>query len=291
MDGSIIKEKFRGYVSLTKPRIMVLLLVTAMTGLFLGEQGVPSLTLVIVVLIGGAFASGGASSLNHYLDRDIDSKMNRTKNRPIPSKQISPVEALLFGVVLNALGFLVFIYWANLLSAILAITGTLFYIFVYTMLLKRNTPQNIVFGGAAGAIPPLVGYAAVTGMVSISAIYLFLIIFFWTPPHFWSLALMIKDDYERAGIPMLPVVKGVDHTKRSIFAYTVLLVGLTLMFVWMEGMGWLYFITSLVLGSMFVYYAWALLRRGTERATKRMYLYSLAYLFLLFAGIMLDAIV
>ena len=291
MDGSIIKEKFRGYVSLTKPRIMVLLLVTAMTGLFLGEQGVPSLTLVIVVLIGGAFASGGASSLNHYLDRDIDSKMNRTKNRPIPSKQISPVEALLFGIVLNALGFLVFIYWANLLSAILAITGTLFYIFVYTMLLKRNTPQNIVFGGAAGAIPPLVGYAAVTGTVSMSAIYLFLIIFFWTPPHFWSLALMIKDDYERAGIPMLPVVKGVDHTKRSIFAYTVLLVGLTLMFVWMEGMGWLYFITSLVLGSMFVYYAWALLRRGTERATKRMYLYSLAYLFLLFAGIMLDAIV
>ena len=291
MDGSIIKEKFRGYVSLTKPRIMVLLLVTAMTGLFLGEQGVPSLTLVIVVLIGGAFASGGASSLNHYLDRDIDSKMNRTKNRPIPSKQISPVEALLFGVVLNALGFLVFIYWANLLSAILAITGTLFYIFVYTMLLKRNTPQNIVLGGAAGAIPPLVGYAAVTGTVSMSAIYLFLIIFFWTPPHFWSLALMIKDDYERAGIPMLPVVKGVDHTKRSIFAYTVLLVGLTLMFVWMEGMGWLYFITSLVLGSMFVYYAWALLRRGTERATKRMYLYSLAYLFLLFAAIMLDAIV
>ena len=291
MDGSIIKEKFRGYVSLTKPRIMVLLLVTAMTGLFLGEQGVPSLTLVIVVLIGGAFASGGASSLNHYLDRDIDSKMNRTKNRPIPSKQISPVEALLFGVVLNALGFLVFIYWANLLSAMLAITGTLFYIFVYTMLLKRNTPQNIVLGGAAGAIPPLVGYAAVTGTVSMSAIYLFLIIFFWTPPHFWSLALMIKDDYERAGIPMLPVVKGVDQTKRSIFAYTVFLIGLTLGFVWMEGMGWLYFITSLVLGSMFVYYAWALLRRGTERATKRMYLYSLAYLFLLFAAIMLDAIV
>ena len=291
MDGSIIKEKFRGYVSLTKPRIMVLLLVTAMTGLFLGEQGVPSLTLVIVVLIGGAFASGGASSLNHYLDSDIDSKMDRTKNRPIPSKQISPVEALLFGVVLNALGFLVFIYWANLLSAILAITGTLFYIFVYTMLLKRNTPQNIVLGGAAGAIPPLVGYAAVTGTVSISAIYLFLIIFFWTPPHFWSLALMIKDDYERAGIPMLPVVKGVDQTKRSIFAYTVFLIGLTLGFVWMEGMGWLYFITSLVLGSMFVYYAWALLRRGTERATKRMYLYSLAYLFLLFAAIMLDAIV
>ena len=291
MDGSIIKEKFRGYVSLTKPRIMVLLLVTAMTGLFLGEQGVPSLALVIVVLIGGAFASGGASSLNHYLDRDIDSKMDRTKNRPIPSKQISPVEALLFGVVLNALGFLVFIYWANLLSAILAITGTLFYIFVYTMLLKRNTPQNIVLGGAAGAIPPLVGYAAVTGTVSMSAIYLFLIIFFWTPPHFWSLALMIKDDYERAGIPMLPVVKGVDQTKRSIFAYTVFLIGLTLGFVWMEGMGWIYFIISLVLGSIFVYYAWNLLRRGTERATKRMYLYSLAYLFLLFAGVMLDALV
>ena len=291
MDRSIIKEKFRGYVSLTKPRIMVLLLVTAMTGLFLGEQGVPSLTLVIVVLIGGAFASGGASSLNHYLDSDIDSKMDRTKNRPIPSKQISPVEALLFGVVLNVLGFLVFIYWANLLSAILAMTGTLFYLFVYTMLLKRNTPQNIVLGGAAGAIPPLVGYAAVTGTVSMSAIYLFLIIFFWTPPHFWSLALMIKDDYERAGIPMLPVVKGVGHTKRSIFAYTVFLIGLTLGFVWMEGMGWIYFIISLVLGSVFVFYAWDLLRRGTERATKRMYLYSLAYLFLLFAAVMLDALV
>jgi len=291
MDGSIIKEKFRGYVSLTKPRIMVLLLVTAMTGLVVGKQGVPSLTLVIAVLMGGAFASGGASSINHYLDSDIDSKMNRTKNRPIPSKRISPVEALLFGVVLSALGFLVLIYWGNLLSAILAMTGTLFYVFVYTMLLKRNTPQNIVLGGAAGAIPPLVGYAAATGTVSISGIYLFLIIFFWTPPHFWSLALMIKDDYERAGIPMLPVVKGVAHTKRSIFAYTVFLIGLTLGFAWMEGMGWIYFISSLVLGSVFVYYAWDLLRRGTERATKRMYLYSLAYLFLLFAAVMLDALV
>lgn len=291
MNGLIIKEKFRGYVSLTKPRIMVLLLVTAMTGLFLGEQGVPSFTLVIAVLIGGAFASGGASSINHYLDRDIDSKMNRTKNRPIPSKRTSPVEALLFGVVLNALGFLVLIYWGNLLSAILAMTGTLFYVFVYTMLLKRNTPQNIVLGGAAGAIPPLVGYAAATGTVSISGIYLFLIIFFWTPPHFWSLALMIKDDYERAGIPMLPVVKGVAHTKRSIFAYTVFLIGLTLGFAWMEGMGWIYFISSLGLGSVFVYYAWVLLRRGTERATKRMYLYSLAYLFLLFGAVMLDALV
>jgi protoheme IX farnesyltransferase len=291
MDGSIIKEKFKGYVSLTKPRIMVLLLVTAMTGLFLGKQGVPSLTLVIAVLIGGAFASGGASSINHYLDKDIDSKMNRTKNRPIPSKRISPAEALLFGLVLTTLGFLVLIYWGNLLSAILAMTGTLFYVFVYTMLLKRNTPQNIVLGGAAGAIPPLVGYAAATGTVSISGIYLFLIIFFWTPPHFWSLALMIKDDYERAGIPMLPVVKGVAHTKRSIFAYTVFLIGLTLGFAWMEGMGWIYFISSLVLGSVFVYYAWDLLRLGTERATKRMYLYSLAYLFLLFAAVMLDALV
>jgi len=270
---------------------MVLLLVTAMTGLVVGKQGVPSLTLVIAVLMGGAFASGGASSINHYLDSDIDSKMNRTKNRPIPSKRISPVEALLFGVVLSALGFLVLIYWGNLLSAILAMTGTLFYVFVYTMLLKRNTPQNIVLGGAAGAIPPLVGYAAATGTVSISGIYLFLIIFFWTPPHFWSLALMIKDDYERAGIPMLPVVKGVAHTKRSIFAYTVFLIGLTLGFAWMEGMGWIYFISSLVLGSVFVYYAWDLLRRGTERATKRMYLYSLAYLFLLFAAVMLDALV
>jgi protoheme IX farnesyltransferase len=290
MAGLIIREKFRGYIALTKPRIMVLLLITAVTGLLLGEQGVPSLRLVVVVLIGGAFASGGASSINHYLDRDIDSKMTRTKNRPIPSKKISPIEALLFGVTLNVLGFLVLVYWANLLSATLAITGTLFYVFVYTMLLKRNTPQNIVFGGAAGAIPPLVGYAAVTGTVSISAIYLFFIIFFWTPPHFWSLALMLKDDYARAGIPMLPVVKGVDETKRSIFAYAVFLVVLTLGFVWMEGMGWLYLVTSVVLGSAFVYYAWDLLRRGTERATKVMYLYSLAYLFLLFAGVMLDAL-
>lgn len=291
MAGLIISEKFRGYVALTKPRIMVLLLVTAITGLFLGEQGVPSITLLIVVLLGGAFASGGASSINHYLDKDIDSKMRRTRNRPIPSKQTSPLEALIFGVALNVLGFLVFIYWANLLSAMLAITGTLFYVFVYTMFLKRKTPQNIVLGGAAGAIPPLVGYAAVTGTVSISAVYLFLIIFFWTPPHFWSLALMIKDDYERAGIPMLPVVKGVEHTKRSIFAYTVFLTGLTLTFAWMQGMGWVYFMISVVLGSTFVYYAWNLLRQGTERATKSMYLYSLAYLFLLFAGVMLDTVV
>ena len=279
------------YVALTKPPIMFLLLITALGGMVLAAQGVPSISLVALVLVGGALASGGASALNHYLDRDIDGQMLRTRQRPIPSQRTLPKQVLVFGLVLNLVAFVILATWVNWLSAALALGGTLFYVFVYTMYLKRSTPQNIVLGGAAGAVPPLVGWAAVTGSVGLPAIYLFAIIFFWTPPHFWALALLIKDDYARAGIPMLPVVRGITATKRAIFLYTLVLVALTIMFSTLEVVGLLYFSAALVLGSYFVYLAWRLMQRGGMRRARHVYLYSLLYLVLLFVSIMVDSMV
>ena len=279
------------YVALTKPPIMFLLLITALGGMVLAAQGVPSISLVALVLVGGALASGGASALNHYLDRDIDGQMLRTRQRPIPSQRTLPKQVLVFGLVLNLVAFVILATWVNWLSAALALGGTLFYVFVYTMYLKRSTPQNIVLGGAAGAVPPLVGWAAVTGSVGLPAIYLFAIIFFWTPPHFWALALLIKDDYARAGIPMLPVVRGITATKRAIFLYTLVLVALTIMFSTLEVVGLLYFSAALVLGSYFVYLAWRLMQRGGMRRARHVYLYSLLYLVLLFVSIMVDTMV
>ena len=279
------------YVALTKPPIMFLLLITALGGMVLAAQGVPSISLVALVLVGGALASGGASALNHYLDRDIDGQMLRTRQRPIPSQRTLPKQVLVFGLVLNLVAFVILATWVNWLSAALALGGTLFYVFVYTMYLKRSTPQNIVLGGAAGAVPPLVGWAAVTGSVGLPAIYLFAIIFFWTPPHFWALALLIKDDYARAGIPMMPVVRGIAATKRAIFLYTLVLVALTIMFSTLEVVGLLYFSAALVLGSYFVYLAWRLMQLGGMRRARHVYLYSLLYLVLLFVSIMVDSMV
>ena len=280
----------RGYIALTKPRIISLLVFTALGGMFLGARGVPDPLLVILVLGGGALAAGGANALNHYLDRDIDGLMGRTSGRPIVSGSIPPQHAMWFGIALNVVAFIILGAFVNILSALLTLSATLFYVFVYTKALKRSTPQNIVIGGAAGAIPPMVGWVAVTGALGLPALYMFAIVFFWTPPHFWALSLMIKDDYRRAGIPMLPVVAGVKNTKLYILLYTILLLALTLMFFTTRAVGWVYFGGSLALGIGFIYYALRLMKRDGIEGAKAAYLYSLAYLALLFLVIMVDSV-
>ena len=279
------------YLTLTKPPIVVLLLVTAAGGMFLAAQGLPSLLLIGLVWLGGALAAGGANAINHYLDRDIDERMSRTRQRPVAGHRISPTKALIFGVALNVIAFAVLVTWINLLAALLTLSATLFYVFVYTRWLKRTTPQNIVIGGAAGAIPPLVGWAAVTGGLDLPAVYLFAIVFFWTPPHFWALSLLIKDDYAEAGIPMLPVVTTVEHTTQQIFYYTLVLVGLTVMFALTQAVGLVYLVSVLVLGAVFIWMAWQLKRNYTRSIAKTVYLYSLLYLALLFVGVMVDSII
>ena len=278
------------YIALTKPRIILLLLITAIGGMVLASGGLPDPVLALLVLCGGALASGGAQSLNHYLDRDIDRLMDRTENRPVASGRVSPSSALIFGIILNLVAFIVLVWWVSMLSAVLTIGASIFYVLVYTMWLKRTTPQNIVIGGAAGAIPPVVGWVAVTGQFDLPALYLFAIVFFWTPPHFWALSLMIKDDYVRAGIPMLPVVVSLRQTKVSIFLYTLLLVAITLMFFTTSAVGWIYLTGAAGLGVVFVYFAWMLLRKTDINGAKGMYLYSLLYIAMLFVFIMSDSI-
>ena len=289
--GARAQSTVREYIALTKPRIISLLVFTALGGMFLASRGAPDPALALLVLGGGALAAGGANALNHYLDRDIDGLMGRTANRPIVSGNVPPVHALWFGVALNVVAFAILGALVNPLSAMLTLSATLFYVFVYTKALKRSTPQNIVIGGAAGAIPPMVGWVAVTGELGLPALYMFSIVFFWTPPHFWALSLLIKDDYSRAGVPMLPVVAGVKETKRSILLYTLLLLALTAMFFTTGAVGWIYLGGSLALGAGFVYYAWRLMRKPGIQGAKPAYLYSLAYLAGLFLVIMVDSVV
>ncbi len=279
-------------VTLTKPEITSLLLLTAIGGMFLAARGVPPFHLLAATLVGGAAASGGASALNHYFDRDIDQHMRRTKRRPLPSQRVADEWAIGLGVALNVVAFAVLAIWTNILAAALAIAGTLFYIFVYTLWLKRSTVQNIVIGGAAGAIPPLVGWAAVTGSLDLEAWLLFAIVFFWTPAHFWALALLIRDDYARAGVPMLPVVRGEEATVWGIFTYALSLIPLSLLLFLGGGLGILYLVAAIALGLVFVGYAVRLLRAAVERrraVARGLYLYSLLYLALLFVAIMVDS--
>ena len=289
MTGS--RRLVRDYVALTKPRIIVLLLLTALCGMFLAAGGIPDTSVVLLVLGGGALAAGGAHALNHWFEQDIDALMLRTRTRPVASGRVSPREALFFGTALNVIAFVLLGALVNPLSAVLTLSATLFYILVYTVALKRTTPQSIVIGGAAGAVPPLVGWAAITGSLDLPAIYLFLIIFMWTPPHFWALALMIKDDYAMARVPMLPVVKSVAETKRSILVYTLALVALTLMFPATGAVGWLYVTSATVLGAAYVYYSWRLYTGPEIVGARSAYLFSLLYLALLFAAIAADVFV
>lgn len=289
--AAVSRNVVMDYVALTKPRIVSALLVTAMGGMVAAAGGLPDASIAVAVLIGGAMAAGGAHALNHYFERDIDAVMGRTSRRPVAAGRVTPQRALVFGVLLNAAAFVLLTSMTNTLSAVLTLSATLFYVLVYTMGLKRTTPHNIVIGGAAGAIPPVVGWTAVTGGVGLEALYMFSIVFFWTPPHFWALALLLKDDYASVGVPMLPVVAGVDETKKSILLYAVLLLALTTMFFATRAVGWVYLGSSLVLGLVFIYRAVVLLRRPGIEGALGTYLYSLAYLALLFTAIAVDATV
>ncbi|MDE3103420.1 MAG: heme o synthase [Chloroflexota bacterium] len=284
----------RDVIALTKPTIMSLLLLTALGAMFLAEHGVPPVDLLVSVLVGGACASGGASALNHYFDRDIDEVMRRTRRRPLPSHRVGTRVAVVLGIVLNVLAFVILWLGADLLAALLAVSGTVFYIGVYTLWLKRTTTHNIVIGGAAGAIPPLVGWAAVTGSLDLPAWLLFAIVFFWTPAHFWALALLIRDDYERASVPMLPVVSGDRATAWAILQYAVMLTALTVLLFVIRAAGSIYLVSAIVLGAAFVWYAARLVRATDARRralARSAYLFSMLYLALLFVAIMLDSAV
>jgi protoheme IX farnesyltransferase len=282
---------WRDYVALTKPRIMSLLLLTGAAGMFVGAQGVPDVGLLAATIVGLGLACGGASALNHVLDRDIDRSMGRTSKRPVAGGRVSAELALEFGLALSALSFVLLGSVVNVLAAVLALVGNLFYVLVYTRWLKRSTPQNIVIGGAAGAVPPLVGWAAATGNLTLPALYLFLIVFFWTPPHFWALALLIKRDYAAANIPMLPVVRGDRETARQILLYTVALVALTLVPVLTGTFGPVYLAAAVLLGAQFLRLAWSLRRELTPRRASVLFHYSLAYLALLFVAMAVEPVV
>jgi len=285
------RELVSDMVALTKPAIMSLLLLTAIGAMFLAARGVPPFSLLVATIVGGAAASGGASALNHYFDRDIDELMRRTRRRPLPAHRVPDAWAIGLGIILNIIAFAVLALFANVLAAVLATCGTVFYILIYTLWLKRSTVQNIVIGGAAGAIPPLVGWAAVTGSLDLSAWLLFAIIFFWTPAHFWALALLISDDYKRAGIPMLPVVRGEEATAWGIFTYALSLVPLSLLLFLGGGLGPLYLVAAVGLGLVFVGWSVRLLRAAASRRrviARGLYVYSLLYLALLFVAIMVD---
>jgi protoheme IX farnesyltransferase len=282
------RATWRDYVTLTKPRIMSLLLLTGAAGMFVGAQGVPPLGTFAATMAGLALACGGASALNHVLDRDLDRLMRRTGHRPVAEDRVTPERALEFGLTLMAFSFVLLASLVNVLTAALALVGGLFYVLVYTRWLKRSTPQNIVIGGAAGAVPPLVGWAAATGNLTLPALFLFLIVFFWTPPHFWALALVIKRDYAAARVPMLPVVRGDDETARQIVWYSLVLVGVTLLpFAWHTA-GVAYLAVALLLGALFLRLAWRLRRETTTARAGALFHYSLLYLALLFVALAVD---
>ena len=282
-----VRQVLADYVTLTKPRVQLLLLLTTVTTMYVA--GDPSMSLVALTVLGGSLSAGGAAAVNHYWDRDIDAQMARTATRPVPSGRVSPRAALIYGLALGALSFVLLATTVNLLSAFLALAGFLGYVFVYTIWLKRTTPQNIVIGGAAGAVPPLVGWAAVTGGLDPAALYLFAIVFYWTPPHFWALSLLMKDEYARVGVPMMPVVHGEAETRRQIVLYTILLVVLSLLPVVFGFFGAIYAVAAVALGGAFLALAVRLQRSADRRSALRTYLYSLAYLALLFGAMVVDA--
>jgi protoheme IX farnesyltransferase len=282
-----VRQLVADYVALTKPRVQLLLLLTTVTTMYVA--GDPSVELVLATCLGGSLSAGGAGAVNHWFDRDIDAQMARTATRPVPAGRIAPAAALTFGLVLGALSFAWLTVAVNLLSAVLALSGFLGYVLVYTMWLKRTTPQNIVIGGAAGAVPPLVGWAAVTGRVDPAALYLFAIVFYWTPPHFWALSLLMKDEYARVGVPMMPVVRGEAETRRQILLYTGLLTVLTLLPVVFGFFGLIYGAVAAVLGGAFLCLSVRLQRAADRRSALRTYLFSLAYLAALFCAMVLDA--
>jgi protoheme IX farnesyltransferase len=282
------RARVGAYVALTKPRIIELLLVTTLPTMVVAERGVPSGWLILATLTGGALAAGGANAINMFVDRDIDRLMDRTRDRPLVTGAVTPAAALVFAVALEAVAFVELWTFVNLLSAVLAVSATLFYVFVYTLWLKRTSTQNIVIGGAAGAVPVLVGWAAVRNSLGLAPLVLFAIIFVWTPPHFWALAIRYRDDYERANVPMMPAVVGFARTARQIVLYSALLWATSLVFYPVAGMGDLYLVSALVLGAVFVWQAVQLLRRRSPERAMRLFGYSISYLTLLFAAMAAD---
>ncbi len=299
-------DTVRAYIALTKPRIIELLLVTTVPAMVLATRDLPGAVagvnwadwgaLVFWTMIGGTLAAGSANAINCYLDRDIDLLMTRTRRRPLPAHQVDPERAVVFGLALGVLSFVVMVWFVNLTAAFLTLLAIGFYVVVYTMLLKRSTPQNIVIGGAAGALPPVIGWAAVTGNVGLPALLLFLLVFYWTPPHFWALSLRIRKDYAAAGVPMLPVVKGIPETTRQIGLYTILMVAISLVLFAVGRMGLIYLVAAVVLGAIFLWQAYGLWRRGSSEEAStagaiRLYKYSISYLSLLFLAVAIDALV
>jgi protoheme IX farnesyltransferase len=281
----------RDYLALTKPAILLLLLFTTLAGMVVGAGGRPDAAKLLWTLLGGALAAGGASALNQYTDRASDAMMARTQRRPIPAGRIGAGKALAFGAVLSAAGFYILALGVNLLSAVLALAGLVYYVVLYGIVLKRLTPHNIVVGGGAGAVPLLVGWAAGTGTLSMGAFLLFVLVFFWTPAHFWALALVRKADYRRAGIPMLPVVTGEPTTRSQIMLYSAQVVTITLLIGAISREGWFYFGSVLALGTLLLLHAWLLWRDGSTRTAWRMYRFSSLYLALFFAVVMINAVI
>src|SRR5512138_1840845 len=284
------RQRIKDFLALSKPLIVGLLLITTYGGLVIGGRAWPSFSLTMWTLIGGALAAGGSSALNQYIDRELDKHMQRTAKRPLADGRLTNAEGLAFGLGLSLISYYVLACFVNGLAALLSLAGIIYYVIVYSLWLKKATVQNIVIGGGAGAIPPLVGYAAATGTLDLTAVILFAIIFMWTPPHFWALAIVRMKDYERAGVPMMPVVRGELETRRQIFIYTIELVIITLLLPVLHLAGYVYLIAALVLGGLLLYAAWTVWKQGGNKVAWRMYKWSSTYLVFIFLAIMIDAV-
>ncbi len=285
-----VRERLKDFLILTKPIIVLLLLVTTFAGMVAGAREWPSLSLAFWTLLGGALAAGGSGAINQYIDRDLDKNMQRTAKRPMAAGRMTPAEGLSFGLALSILSFYIMAGYVNLLAAFLSLAGIIYYVVLYSILLKKATVQNIVIGGGAGAIPPMVGWAAATGSLSIPAWILFLIVFMWTPPHFWALAIVRRKDYEKAGVPMLPVIRGEAETRKQVLIYTIELVAVTFLLPLLNYTGWVYLVSAILLGGGLLYFAWKVYRNAGNKVAWMMYRYSSMYLAFLFLALMVDAL-
>jgi protoheme IX farnesyltransferase len=285
------RDTIWAYVSLTKPRIIELLLVTTFPAMVVAADGIPNLWLVLATLVGGSLAAGGANTINCFIDRDIDAIMRRTQKRPIPAGTISPERALAFGIALTVVSFVFLTASVNLLTACLALTANLFYVFVYTIWLKRSTVENIVIGGAAGAIPPLCGWAAVNNNITAAPLIMFAIVFLWTPPHFWALAIGYSNDYASAGVPMLPVMRGATEARRRSLVYALVTVATSLALYLTGAVGWIYLASAGIFGLSFIWLAWRQLRQATTKSAMALFRYSISYLGLIFVAMVIDRLI
>ncbi|HVU68470.1 MAG TPA: heme o synthase [Ktedonobacteraceae bacterium] len=290
-DPGLLRQTISSYINLIKPHVTVLLLGTTVAAMAIAKRGLPDLGLILATLVAGTMAAGSANCINCYIDRDIDQLMTRTRRRSLPAGKVQPAQALIFGLILGVGSFVVFTIFVNLLCACLGLAAILFYVFIYTLWLKRSSTQNIVIGGAAGAVPVLIGWAAISNSVPLAAIWLFAIIFYWTPPHFWALSLLIEKDYARANVPMLPVVMGERETKKQILLYSLMLLAVTLILFAMHEMGYLYLAGAVILGGILVYMAIRLMLDTSRKWARTIFWYSNCYLALIFAIMVLDRVI